>query len=350
MPLAQLRTVSLDIEIAAAEVELKIRAAAAKELEISIPNDIESAKAAAEETEVRLKIAKDEYDRLKELSGKGGSIPQKELDNAFSLYSDQSQANKVAKVLVRKLELTFATRLTQLKSRILAQQSEIDRLKELRNKYTIRAPFAGIVTSKMTELGEWISRGDPVMEIVQLDPIELKINVPQNYIARLQDSLNDSLEKGQPYLAQISVESVADLVEGEVVSIIPQADLRSRSFPVLIRIKNTQTGSGFLLKSGMLARASLFIGRNEQVTLVKKDALVLGGPQISLYVVADDPQSQTKVARPVPVQIGASIGDWIQVSGGINDGDLVVCEGNERLRPGQAVQIIKELSDSLPTE
>lgn len=350
-PMVQLRTVSLDIEISAAEVELKIRKDSEEELKQTLPTEIESAQAAVEEIKARLQYSKDDYDRLKDLAQQGGGIPKREIDEAFSTYSSQVQLNVAAQSLLKKLTSTKEVRLSQARSRIEAQEAELRRLNELKDKYTIRAPFSGYVTSKMTELGQWVSRGDQVLEIVQLDPIELVINVPQSYIGQLQSSLDRSRQENKKYLAQISVESVPKLLEGEVLRIVPQADLRSRSFPVIIRLENPESSLGHLLKSGMLARASLFItGRDEQILLVKKDALVLGGPQINLYVISKDPQTQTTVARVVAVQIGASIGDWIQVTGTIQEGDLVVIEGNERLSPGQTVQIAREVSQELPSE
>ena len=50
---------------------------------------------------------------------------------------------------------------------------------------------------------------------------------------------------------------------------------------------------------------------------------------------------------PVPIKIGASIGNWIQVTGSIQAGDRVVVEGNERLRPNQDVQVTKEIEEPL---
>ena len=57
-----------------------------------------------------------------------------------------------------------------------------------------------------------------------------------------------------------------------------------------------------------------------------------------VYLVVADPSDSTKqVARPVPVRLGVATGSLIQVSGEIRSGQRVVVQGNERLRPGQAV-------------
>ncbi len=347
-PIVQLRTVSLDIEIEAAEVELKTREQAEMELQASLPAEIESAEAVIDEIESRLKFSNDNYERLVRLAETGGGISKREIDESFSTMSSQSSLLVAARSQLNRLNATRESRLAQARSSVEAQQAEIRRLQELRDKYTIRAPFAGYVTSKRTELGQWVSQGEDVMEIVQLDPIELVINVPQAFIEQVQESLRINRQAGRKFTARVSVDDVAQLLEGEVVQIVPQADLRSRSFPVRIRIDNPPTDGGPLLKSGMLAQASLFIDRSEEILLIKKDALVLGGPRIILYVVSPGADGQPSSVRPVPVDIGASIDDWIQVSGQISAGDVVVIEGNERLMPGQPVMVTREVNDPIP--
>ncbi len=349
-PLVQLRTVSLDIEIEAAHVELRMREQAEQELQASLPTEIAAAESAVEEIKARLEFSKENHQRLKNLRDTGGGVSKQEVDQAYSTLLSQTQLDIGTQNLLKKLTVTREARLLQARSKVEAQEAEIRRLQELKDKYTIRAPFSGYVTAKHTELGQWVARGETVLEIIQLDPIELVVPVPQTYIQALQRSLEHNRSTDSKLTAQISVDNMLlpHLLEGKVENIVPQADLRSRSFPVKIQIKNPATDTGYLLKAGMLARATLFIGDNEEDMLfVKKDALVLGGLQKSLYVVSKDPQTQSAVARLVPVEVGASIEDWIQVIGDVKDGDQVVVEGNERLRPGQSIAP-KESSVTFP--
>jgi multidrug efflux pump subunit AcrA (membrane-fusion protein) len=155
--------------------------------------------------------------------------------------------------------------------------------------------------------------------------------------------------------AQVAVESASCLLTGEVVQIVPQADLRSRSFPVKIRVQNPTTPSGYQLKSGMLGRASFFIGDESEILMVPKDALVLG-QQILVMVIEESPsrpgqppQPPMMTARPVPVEVGAALGNWIQVRGMLKPGEKVAIRGNERLMPGQPVIVIGESKEVPPS-
>ena len=94
------------------------------------------------------------------------------------------------------------------------------------------------------------------------------------------------------------------------------------------------------LKSGMLARAALPVGERVMATLVPKDAIVLGGPQPMVVIVNGAANiGETGTPAPVPVQLGVAYRDWIQVTGSVKAGQLVVVQGNERIRPGQQVTI-----------
>ncbi len=345
-PMIQLRTVALDIEIEAAKVELESRKMAASELRQLLPAEIESAEAAVEEIKARLQYSQENYERLQGLAEDNG-VARRELDEAYSLFRSQSQLLIGSQALFNRLKATRDEKLSQATLRVDAQRAEIRRLEEQRFEYTIRAPFAGFVTAKNTELGQWVKRGDEVMEVIQLDPIELVVPVPESYIQKLQISMDRARAQKKNVPAVITLQSVTELIEGEVVQIVPEANLLSRSFPVKIRINNPSIGNGHLLKSGMMATARMFVGPAEPMLFVPKDALVLGGPQVIVYVVRKDPVDQDDVAIPVPVQIGASINRWIQVSGQLEADDRVVILGNERLRPNQKVQIIKERDDTI---
>jgi RND family efflux transporter MFP subunit len=126
---------------------------------------------------------------------------------------------------------------------------------------------------------------------------------------------------------------------GKVAAIVPQADLRSRSFPVKIRVENTVVEGSPLLMPGMFARATLPVGKPEKATLVPKDAVVLGGPTPVVWLVdATSPTAKSGKARMAPVQLGVAKENLIQVVGGVKPGESVIVEGNERLRPMQDVE------------
>lgn len=347
-PLVQLRTTTLDMEIEAARVELKLRELAAEELKITLPNEIEKAQSDVAEITSRLGYSKSQFERHQQLYRESG-VSEREMQEAESTYRSQSEMLTSASATLKKLTSTKELRLAQADADVDNQKAEIHRLLEMRENYTVRAPFDGYVVSKMTELGQWVAPGQAVAELVQLDPIELVVNVPQTSVQLIQNILDAAHETKAASPVQVSIDSLEQLFDGELTQIVPQADLRSRAFPVKIRLANPKVGDRHMIKAGMLGKASFLVGDETEILMVKKDALVLG-PQIVVFIAATDPESKKVSARPVSVTIGATIGEWIQVKGLLNGGDRVVVQGNERLLPGQELTVLSEQTDLPPGE
>jgi multidrug efflux pump subunit AcrA (membrane-fusion protein) len=143
------------------------------------------------------------------------------------------------------------------------------------------------------------------------------------------------LKIGIPVRVEVPALS-SELLTGTVAVVVPRADEQARTFPVKIRLQNRLADSGPILKAGMLARVALPTGPAMKMNMVPKDAIVLGGTSPLVIVVEPAEGKKTAgTARPVPVTLGISTGDLIQVDGQLRAGQLIVVRGNERLRPGQ---------------
>jgi len=86
----------------------------------------------------------------------------------------------------------------------------------------------------------------------------------------------------------------------------------------------------------MFARVTLSVGKPTPCVLVPKDAVVLGGPSPMVLIAAAAGEKTT--VRPAPVQLGPAQGAWIAAFGDLKEGEQVIVEGNERVRPGQEIR------------
>lgn len=343
-PILQLRTGTLEIELGAAKIQLSLAEQAFEELKLSLPREIEVAQARQSEAAARLTYSRQAYERAQRLGNNSDAISQGELDQARSQFLADEQAAAASRVEFERMVSTRELVILRASLQVQAAQQELNRLEDLKAKYTIRAPFPGLITQKLTDVGEWVTRGQPLVKVVQLDPIEMVINVPQEMVGRLQQSLGDT-RTDAPLRATIGLDGITEPIAGKVKRIVAEADLRSRTFPVRIELSNPKVAGGYLLQPGMLGRASMLIGLEQDMLVVKKDALVLGGPQPVVFKIVK--QGDAEVAVDVPVKLGASVAGWIQVSGELNADDRIVLMGNERLRAGQTVEI-KSVSDEVP--
>ncbi|MBX3432762.1 MAG: efflux RND transporter periplasmic adaptor subunit [Pirellulales bacterium] len=343
--LARLLTQTIELETAAAEQELKFREAQLDELNNGTrPEELEQRRAERDGAAARETFLSARRARLDRARNSGpGAITDDQYEEARSaeieaheVYLSASAAYELAKAGPRK-EL-----IAQAAAQVAMQKAVVERLHDQITKHTMISRFDGYVVAEFTEEGAWVNAGDPVAEVAALDEVDVEVQV---------------VEQAVPFVrigevVRVDIPSLPERIfEGTVAQVVPQADVRSRTFPVKIRVKNEITRDGPLLKAGMYARAALPAGVRQQAILVPKDAIVLGGGAPMMYVIqqgapagpgaapaAEAGPSATTVV-PVPVQLGVSRGPLIQVIGEIRPGQLVVIQGNERLRPGQPVSV-----------
>ncbi|MEE2827353.1 MAG: efflux RND transporter periplasmic adaptor subunit [Planctomycetota bacterium] len=337
-PMFGLRTGTLDIELGAAKIQLQIAEQGLEELLTKMPTELELAQAKAEETAAMYSNAEAEFQRIEKMQD---SVSTLELEQAKLKFQINRQLSTAASISLKQLKATEQIRISQAKSQVAAARQELTRLQDLREKYTIRAPFDGFVTKKLAEVGDWATAGQALVEVVQLDPIEIVINVPQSYIHRLQQSLGAGANT-----VQLEVDGIDQPFAGKIQRIVPQADLKLRSFPVKIRVANQKIGDSYVLQPGMIGRVGLAIGNEVEMLMVKKDALVLGTADPSIWVLKKKGPSTT--VSQVTVKTGSMLGEWIQVIGDISENDTIVLQGNERLRAGQAVTVTRTETESIP--
>ena len=269
----------------------------AKFITSSIEIDLRESKASKREAQARYRLAKQDQERFDELKQKGvASIQQ----------HDDAIAEKEA----------WGARIGQLQAEIEGHEYDI-------NKSEIRAPFSGYITEEYTEVGQWVEKGGPVVELINTETVEIRIDMPERYISSIQNGGTVSIGfDAMP----------GEEVEGEVTSVVPQADRESRTFPVKVTIDN-KDGK---VKSGMVARVSFPIGEAQSVKLVPKDAVVNQNNANFVYVVVNG------AVQPVPVTTGTAYDGRIEVLGPVEPGQQVVIRGNERLMPNQPVKIVNE--------
>lgn len=204
--------------------------------------------------------------------------------------------------------------------RSVQYNSKIERLAYDIEQTQIKAPFDGYIISKHTEIGEWLVEGAKVYELINLDSIYVLVYVPEQLAVKL--STDGS--------ATITFDAFPDLVvNGHILTVIPQASLKARTFPVKVGFLNYEGK----IKSGLLARVSFLTGNNTTSKLVPKDAIVEMQNKKFVYTIKDG------MATPIPVETGMAHDDMIEIFAPVTVGMPIIIRGNERIRPGQPVEV-----------
>lgn len=243
---------------------------------------------------------------------------ERERDRIERLYN-QSVANEKELLDARNAYEQAVAQVAVSEADLHVRQAAVAELQLQIEKAVIIAPFGGVVNRRFVEVGQWVRQGDPVAELVQLDPLFIRTGVPEGVVSMLKPGDE----------AQVTVDALGGSFTGTIAQILPVADPASRTFPVRIQVKNENQ----LLRPGMFARVT-FSRQDENQLVVPKDA-VTRTEQGTHIVVADN-----GAAKFVPVQLGpADELNQAVTAEGLKAGDLVVVRGNEALRPGMPVQV-----------
>lgn len=187
---------------------------------------------------------------------------------------------------------------------------------------SIKSSINGIVNKKLIELGSYVNMGTPAFEVVDVSYLKLRVNVDEKNVP--------FLNVGQKVKIHVSVYSDQDF-EGEIVFIAPKAD-QSLNFPVDIKIANNTETS---LRAGMYGTA--IFGESEQVNtlIIPRDAFVGSVSAGEVFVYNEG------VAKLKNVSAGRTFGDMVEVTRGLEEGEVVITSGQINLLDGKAVEIIK---------
>ena len=196
----------------------------------------------------------------------------------------------------------------------------VERLEDEVRRMRIVAPLTGFLVKKRVEVGAWLKTGDPVADLIALDPAYVVGPVSERDVARLSRGVR----------ARVTLDAYPDRAfSGEVAHIVPQADPQTRAFPVKVRVRNPE----HVLKSGMFARVTLEIAGTRKAVYVPKDAVLRRDNGAVVFVV------ENGVAKARVLRTGRAAGELLEVlDGALAAGQEVVVVGNDTLRDGAKVR------------
>lgn len=311
----------------AAEIDIQT---AQLQLDTEIPAKIEQAKA-------QYDLTKTSYDRVKTLYEQGVAT-KSQLDEITAkltvdenTYQQALDAKSIAESKIKsaqsqlhaaeaQIDMT-AAQVSASNAQIAASQAQLDAAKTNLGDTVLTSPINGVVLQKVSQAGETISAGYPVVAIGDISSVWAEIGVTDEMINKIQ--------KGQP--AQVYVYGMNDYVTGIVDEINSLADTTTRTFPVKIRIDN-QEGK---LKPGMVCRAEIAMSDVESI-FVPIDSVIHFAEGSAVFVLNSD-NTVTKTA----VTTGEVTGDKIQIYAGLQSGDTIVTKGQFTLHDGDTVQTEK---------
>lgn len=246
---------------------------------------------------------------------------QRRLKEARALAPQQS----IAETFVRDL----ASEVAEDEAALQRAQADSKFRKGVFDRHILYAPFAGVVSVKHTELGEWVTPGEPVLNLVAIGDLRIDFQVSEDYLSVIEPNTEVTYTLG---------DSAADSRGGKIAMLVPVADPGARTF--LLRVEPIEPDQR--MSPGMSARAVLSLDIARRGMAIPRDAIIKYPDGRDVVWIVEDSEDGEVVAEK-RIDTGLVFGGMVEVRGGLSLMDRVVIEGNETLQTGQRVAV-------LPTE
>jgi RND family efflux transporter MFP subunit len=261
--------------------------------------NLRAARAATEEARAQLADAQRRFESAKRLR-KQKTISQDEVDQR------EAEVNITKAVVERRLA-------EQQK-----QQARVER-------HAVKAPFAGVISDRMTDVGEWVEPGTPVLTLVAIDDLHVDFQVPQEFYPHIDDSSE----------VLVTLDAIPNRKFTAIIdAAVPVSDPNARTF--LMRV--TLDEKDLNITPGMSAHGTLRLNTGRRGVVVSRDA-ILRYPDGRVTVWVVNQGSETTTVSEQPVTVGHSFDGKVSITRGLKAGTVVVVEGNEALQEGQTVLV-----------
>lgn len=237
-------------------------------------------------------------------------------DQGISSEAEFERANAEYQVNLNRFEATLQD--VRERQALLAQRrAEFDIARQQLNDTSVRAPFDGVIQQRLSNVGEFVTAGSPVLRLVRIDPLRLRLEIPERRAA--------GIHAGQ--LVRVSLEGDARSYSGRIRRISPALDERTRMLVVEAELENPGN-----LRPGSFAKAEIVIAEAQPTLSIPLDSLVtFAGSEKALTI------SSNRVVEQ-PIVTGRRNDGWVEVTSGLKAGDTVI-RNPSGLRTGDPVRI-----------
>ncbi len=280
------------------------------------------AQAAVKQAQVQYDDANDQYGRMQKLFDQG-SASQQQLDSVKAKRDGAGIQLDAAKQNLSLLQDKAGPQSTGVASNQVDQaQAAADLAQSQLSDAIIRSPLAGVVASRNIDPGELVSSAVPAFVVIDVGSVTAETSV--------EEGLVRTIHVGQLVPVAIDAAGISKVL-GTVQTVSPAADARTAAYTVKIRIDNP----GDAVRPGMFARVTFPVDTRKDVLVVPNTAVITETGISYVYAVVQ--QGGSSIVRKIPVETGLSDQAVTEITQGIEDGAVVITEGQSFLNDGQVV-------------
>jgi len=270
--------------------------------DLLVQQDISSETAQLQAAEAAVTLAKITLDRTRKLLTEK-TVSQSQYDNADAQYKQAA--------------------------------AQVDNIRATIAKKTIRAPFAGRLGIRLINLGQALNEGDAIVSLQSFDPIFVNFSLPQQELAQIRQGL----------VVRMTTDALPGrTIEGKITAINSSVDAATRS----IRVQATAANLEEQLRPGMFVNVAVVLPAREKVLPIPATAVLYAPYGDSVFIVEENNNEKTgrpgKIVRQQFVRLGRKRGDFVAITSGLKEGEIIVSTGVFKLRNAQAIVVNNSLA------
>jgi multidrug efflux pump subunit AcrA (membrane-fusion protein) len=288
----------------------------------SLSSQVIQAQAAVKQAQIQYDDANDLFGRTQKLFNQG-SVSRQQLDSVKSKLDSAGIQLDTAKQNLNLIQDKGGPQSTGVATTQVDQaQAAADLAESQLSNAIIRSPLAGVVAARNVDPGELVGSGVPAFVVIDVGSVTAETSV--------EEGLVRTIRVGQQVPVAIDAAGIAKVL-GTVQSVSPAADARTQAYTVKIRIDNP----GDAVRPGMFARITFPVDTRRNVLTVPNTAVVTETGISYVYAVVRT--QGASVVKKIPVISGLSDETVTEITSGIDEGAVVITEGQSFLTDGQAV-------------
>ena len=253
---------------------------------------------------------------------KSGGVPKSELDRARGRVEQLEGSLEANAAQQRSLRI-------DLSANVARQTAQVQSLAAKVSDAEVRAPLDGVVLVRRIEPGEVVSVNQPLFVVGDTRSLVLEVSVDEADVARISDGSDG---RAASKVAVSLLAFAKQVFSGRVFEIFPDADRGKKAFMVKVRLDSIPVG----MRSGMTAEVNV-ITRQREGLLAPATAESEGVLWLSDGGVAVKRKVRVGIRDPLRVELLE----------GVNEGDLVIVEGKDKLREGAKLAVEQREADKL---
>jgi HlyD family secretion protein len=292
----------------------------------TLTSQVIQARAAVKQAQVQYDDASDLYERTQKLFTDGAASRQ-QLDSANARRESAGIALDTAQQNLSLIQDKGGPQSTGLASTQVDQAQATADLADSQLRSTIvTSPITGVVSVRNVDPGELVSSAVPAFVIIDVSAMTAEASVEQGVVEKIRT--------GQA--VPLSVDAMGSgKLQGIVESISPATDPRAQGYTIKVRIDDPGDG----LRPGMFARVSFPVEKRDDVLVVPNSAVVTETGVDYVYTVVG--VDGVRRVQKRSVRTGIADEAATEITSGLDQGTLVVTEGQSFLNDGEKVAIAK---------